>query len=86
MPDLPRRLWRVEWRQGYGWPDVTRHENTARNFTTPLNAARQVANILAWPSHHELIGVFVSDPIGWSDFPLDQLPPVDAPQAGVVDC
>ena len=75
MPDRPKRLWRVEWRAALGWPEPERRHDTARNYTTPLAAARQVQVIEALPSHLELTGVHVTD-CAWVEIDPSTLPPV----------
>jgi hypothetical protein len=57
----PKRLYRVEWRAALGWPEPERRHDTARNYTSAENAARQVQIIEALPSHLELTGVAVAD-------------------------
>jgi hypothetical protein len=58
--DLPLRLWRVVWEEGYGWPECTRRERTQRTFRSPQSARRQVATIARFPDHHQLIGVYTT--------------------------
>lgn len=74
MKQLPTRLYRVSWQAAVGWPHPEQRQDTARNYTTPESAARQVASIRAMPSHLKLQGVHVSDEIEWSEFDPDDLP------------
>lgn len=54
----PATFWRVEWDEGYGWPDCTHRERTARNFTTVAAAVRQILTLRQWPDHHRLVSVW----------------------------
>lgn len=71
-PELPSRLFRVEWWEGLDRAPTDRH-HTARNFTTAAAAGRQVAYIDEWPEHHVLIGVYVCDP-AWREIDASSLP------------
>jgi hypothetical protein len=72
----PGRFWRVEWKQGFGWPYRTRQERTARNHSSAEAAARTVAAIRAWPLHHDLERVFVGD-VTWTEIDPSELPDPD---------
>jgi hypothetical protein len=54
----PATFWRVEWDQGFGWPECTRRERTSRNFTSLDAAVRQILTLLHQPDHHRLVGVW----------------------------
>jgi len=65
---LPRMLYRVEWLEGFGWPECTRKERTHRTYTNPDDARSMVATIRALPSHHELIGIWQTS-TDWIEVP-----------------
>lgn len=70
---LPTILYRVEWEAGYGWPLCTHRERTHRNYQTARAAGEQVASIRAWPDHHILVGVWMTN-TAWTEFDPDVLP------------
>lgn len=67
--DLPRRLYRVAWEAGFGYPEVTYRLRKYRNYASAASVGRQLAAIAAFPDHHKLIGVYESSPITWT--PVD---------------
>lgn len=72
-PALPKRLWRVEYLEGFGWPICTRREHARRTFTSAQHAADFVATLDRWPEHHRLLGVWTTD-TDWHAVDLDNLP------------
>lgn len=74
MPDAPVRFVRVTWDWARGWPHPTRWERTARNFTSPETAGRQLSIIEGLPSHCRLISVAVSTDVTWREIDPAILP------------
>lgn len=69
----PRQLWRVEYVQGLGMPDVYKREQTSRTYADADGAGRMVATIRSRPDHHTLIGVWCATP-AWTPVDPDSLP------------
>lgn len=79
----PERFYRVEWLAALGWPDPMPQHPTARNFTTPEAAARQLARIKAFPDHCTFTGLWIGNAT-WA--PLDPvLLPDVSPEADAVN-
>jgi hypothetical protein len=68
----PDRLYRVEWDEGFGWPDCERRERTSRNFSTLESAARQLRAISALPTHHRLVGTYFGR-VEWEELPIETI-------------
>lgn len=76
----PTRMFRVEFMQGFGYPDCVHRSETKRNFEDAGDAARLVADIQAMPSHHVLLGVYETR-VMWEGVPPGVLPDVDPSEA-----
>jgi hypothetical protein len=59
MSGPPRAFFRIEWLEGFGWPECTRTEHTSRNYTRVEDAARQLAAIRRFPDHHTFIRAWI---------------------------
>ena len=55
----PPSFFRVEWDEGFGWPECTRQERTSRNFTTIAAAVRHILTLRELPSHHRLVSFWI---------------------------
>lgn len=69
---LPGTLYRVEYLEGFGWPERTRQERTKRTYDTADSAARMVDTIQALPSHHRLLHVYRGR-VRWTEINADDL-------------
>jgi len=58
---FPPTLFRVEWYEGFGWPECERRERTHRTYESLEAAMRMVDTIRSLPDHHALIGVWRTD-------------------------
>lgn len=70
----PAEFWRVEWEAAVGWPTPDLRRNKASNFTSAGAAARQVAIILAMPTHLRLHRVLHGTVDRWEPVDLADLP------------
>lgn len=66
-------LYRVEFMQGFGMPEVYKREHSKRTYDSAEDAGRMVATIRRWPDHHDLIGVWVTE-TSWSAVDPESLP------------
>jgi hypothetical protein len=69
----PKVLHRVEWTQGYGFPEVYKWEQTHRTYDTAGDAQRQVAHLFAMPSHHRNVRAWFTQ-VTWAEVPDTWMP------------
>lgn len=73
--DLPTRLFRVVFDEGYGFPPPPyKRVRKQRTYADAQRAADMVASLARWPHHHRLVGVWTTK-ADWQPVDLDQLPP-----------
>lgn len=62
MSDRPKVLYRVEFMEGFGFPECDRQERTKRTYENARDATAMVAEIKRHPDHHRLLGVYKCSP------------------------
>lgn len=72
----PRRIWRVEFSEGFGYPEPYKRELSKRTYETAADAAQMVRSIAAHPTHHDLVGVWTT-PCDWEPVDPAGLPTPD---------